>query len=139
MIREMNQGEDSKKLWELDEAIFKNSKGEVKKENLFKTSSEMFVIYKYTNDPHMVVKSDKYTDGEFTECKNLLPKEESTLFETSILNDIKAKELAEQKKREEMKQQTKLQAESNPFTAVPKDEGNSDEMSKILEAIVLAN
>jgi len=41
------------KVWELDEAIFKKPQGEVSKENLFKTSSEMFVIYKYTNDPHM--------------------------------------------------------------------------------------
>ncbi len=90
----MNSGSDSSnKIWELDEAIFKKHSGEVRRENLFKTSSEMFVIYKYTNDPHMMVKSQLYTEGMFQECKNLLPPEESVLFETSILNDIKAQEL----------------------------------------------
>ena len=85
----MNKGEDrTEKVWELDEAIFKGR--EVKQENLFKTSSEMFVIYKYTNDPRMIVKSSKYTGNAFTECKDLLPKEEAVLFETSVLNDIKA-------------------------------------------------
>lgn len=80
----------------------------------------------------MVVKSEKYTDGQFTQCKNLLPQEESILFETSALNDIKAQEAAQAKKAEEIKLQ-----QANPFVAVPEE--NSDEMSKILEAIVLAN
>ena len=31
-----------------------------------------------------------YTEDKFTECKNLLPLEESVLFENSILNNIKA-------------------------------------------------
>jgi hypothetical protein len=106
IIREMNRGDDStEKVWELDEAIFKGRK--IKKENLFKTSAEMFVIYKYTNDPRMIVKSSKYTDNAFTECKDLLPKEEAVLFETSVLNDIQAQEIAaaaaEATKQEEMK------------------------------------
>lgn len=132
IIREIDSGENtSEKVWELDEAIFKGTKGEVKKENLFKTSAEMFVIYKFANDPRMVVKSAKYTGSEFTECKNLLPLEEAILFETSVLNDIKAQEAAQAKKKEEMK----LQVDANPFVAVD----STDEMSKILEAIVLAN
>lgn len=52
----------------------------------------MFAIYKYANDPHMLVKSTKYTGGIFMPCKDLLPKEEETLFETSIIKDIKAQE-----------------------------------------------
>lgn len=51
------KGESSQKLWEIDEAIFRKPPGEVRRENLIKTSSEMFVIYKFTNDPHMMVKS----------------------------------------------------------------------------------
>ena len=51
------KGEGSQKLWEIDEAIFRKPPGEVRRENLIKTSSEMFVIYKFTNDPHMMVKS----------------------------------------------------------------------------------
>ena len=50
----------------------------------------MFAIYKYANDPHMLVRSAKYTDGQLIPCKDLLPKEEETLFETSIIKDIKA-------------------------------------------------
>jgi hypothetical protein len=80
------------KVWELDEAIFQKPRGEVRRENLFRTSAEMFAIYKYTNDPHMQVKSTKYTGGFFVPCKDLLPKEEETLFETSIIKDIKSQE-----------------------------------------------
>lgn len=65
----------------------------------------MFVIYKYTNDPKMVVKSAKYTEGLFTECSNLLPAEEELLFETSILKHLKCQELIERRKQEEVKQQ----------------------------------
>ena len=50
----------------------------------------MFAIYKYANDPRILVKSEIYTEDKFTECKNLLPLEESVLFENSILNNIKA-------------------------------------------------
>jgi hypothetical protein len=64
----------------------------VRRENLLRTSSEMFAIYKYTNDPHMLVKSVKHTEGVFVPCKDLLPKEEETLFETSIIKDIKSHE-----------------------------------------------
>ena len=52
----------------------------------------MFAIYKHANDPLMLVRSTKYTDGHFVHCKDLLPKEEETLFETSILKDIRAQQ-----------------------------------------------
>jgi hypothetical protein len=50
--------EADQKYWELDEAIFGRSPAEpVKRENLLKTSFEMFAIYKFSNDPSMRVKS----------------------------------------------------------------------------------
>ena len=61
IIREMQTEIEGTKQWELEESIFRKSSGEVRRENLFRTSSEMFVIYKYTNDPLMKVKSEKYT------------------------------------------------------------------------------
>lgn len=52
MIREIqaNDGSSQVKHWELDEAIFRTrgAQTEVNKDFLHKTSSEMFVIYKYT-------------------------------------------------------------------------------------------
>lgn len=44
-----------------------------------KTSSEMFVIYKYLNDPMMRVKSHKYTKGEFVIVKDLFNAADSSL------------------------------------------------------------
>ena len=50
--------EADQKYWELDEAIFGRPPAEpVKRENLLKTSFEMFAIYKFSNDPSMRVKS----------------------------------------------------------------------------------
>jgi len=49
----------------------------------------MFVIYKFTNDPYMRVKSDKYTNGRFVQVRELFPPEESALFETSLLEHLK--------------------------------------------------
>ena len=85
IIREMLSSETTHKSWQLDESIFGN-KPDVKPEFLTKTSSEMFVIYKFTQDSSLKVKSEKYTHGEFVECKELLPKEESSLFESQIVN-----------------------------------------------------
>lgn len=93
----------------------------------------MFVIYKYTNDPSMLCKSAKYTGDEFVQCRDLLPKEEERLFETSVLVQLKAQEAAQAAKNAELKRQSEV----NPFLGGLDD--NSDEMSKILEAIVLAN
>ena len=69
----------SEKHWVLDEAIFKKPAGEVKKENLYKTSSEMFSIYIFVKDPMMQVKSDKYTNGEFKKVKDLISLDDSLL------------------------------------------------------------
>jgi hypothetical protein len=64
LIREIQaQQETAKKNWELDESIFNKPKGEVNPDFLNKSSAEMFVIYKYTQDPHMKVKSEKYCGG----------------------------------------------------------------------------
>lgn len=49
------------KNWELEESIFQKPAGTVAKENLMKTSAEMHAIYKYTNNPVMHVRSEKYT------------------------------------------------------------------------------
>ena len=93
VLKEMMAKQDTlEKVWELDESIFQKPRGEVRRENLLRTSAEMFAIYKFTNDPHMLVKSKKYTEGFFVACKDLLPKQEETLFETSILKDIKKHE-----------------------------------------------
>lgn len=48
IIREMLSCKTAEKSWQLDESIFGKPEGEVKKEFLTKTSSEMFVIYKFT-------------------------------------------------------------------------------------------
>ena len=41
---------------------------------MHKDSSEMFVIYKYVNDPLLKVKSEKYTTmPEFVQAKDLFP------------------------------------------------------------------
>ena len=48
-----NFARKSKKHWVLDEAIFAKSEYKPKKENLLKTSSEMFSIYIYVKDPMM--------------------------------------------------------------------------------------
>ena len=52
---EQNQGAKigGEKHWELDEAIFKKPPGTVKKENLYRTSAEMYSIYIYAKDPMM--------------------------------------------------------------------------------------
>lgn len=55
------------------------------REYLVKTSSEMFAIYKYTNNPRMIVRSTKYTKGQFVEVKDIID-QEGSLLETSILN-----------------------------------------------------
>lgn len=72
--------EKDQKYWELDEAIFGRPPGEhVNPENLFKTSYEMFAIYKYNNDPSMNVKSQRYTNGEFKQVLEIVNVEESLL------------------------------------------------------------
>lgn len=72
----------------LDDAIFKNSENKVKKENLLKTSAEMFSIYIYVKDPMMEVKSDKYTNGEFKKVKDLISIEENLLVSSQMSNSL---------------------------------------------------
>ena len=59
------------KRWELEETIFQKPPGTVAKENLMKTSAEMFTIYKYTNNPVMFIRSDKYTNSQFVQVKDI--------------------------------------------------------------------
>jgi len=72
----------------LDDAIFKNSENKVKKENLLKTSAEMFSIYIYVKDPMMEVKSDKYTNGEFKKVKDLISIDENLLVSSQMSNSL---------------------------------------------------
>lgn len=66
-------GDSTTQHWELDEKILQRHPDEsIKKENLLKTSAEMFSIYLYTKDPTMCMKSDKYTGGEFKAVKDLV-------------------------------------------------------------------
>ena len=37
-----------------------------------KTSSEMFAIYKYTNNPRMIVRSKTYTAEKYVEVKDII-------------------------------------------------------------------
>ena len=89
----MKANEEAQKLWELEPSIFRKPDGEVNRQNLVRSSSEMFVIYKFTNDPLMKVKSERYTDGKFVPVSDIFPTEESTLFETSILHQLHLQEL----------------------------------------------
>jgi len=50
-----------------------------------KTSAEMFAIYKYTSNPVMFVRSEKYTAGQFVQVKDIEGQQDSFL-ETSISN-----------------------------------------------------
>jgi hypothetical protein len=81
--------EADQKYWELDEAIFGRPPGEVvKRENLLKTSFEMFAIYKFSNDPSMRVKSERYTGGEFKQVLEIVDFEESLLESSQMINAI---------------------------------------------------
>ena len=70
----------------------------------------MFVIYKYTNDPLMLVKSDRYTEGKFVPVRALFPKEESLIFETSILQQMKLKEMQLQQQKNMLNALNQMQA-----------------------------
>ena len=76
------------KYWELDEAIFKKPPGTVKKENLYRTSAEMYSIYIYAKDPMMQIKSDKYTDGEFKPVKDLISLDDNLLVSSQMSNHL---------------------------------------------------
>jgi len=73
------------KHWTLEESLFQK-KGPSEESKLQKNSSEMFIIYKYLNDPLLKVKSEKYCgNGEdFVQIKDLFPLR--NLLQTSPLN-----------------------------------------------------
>lgn len=73
--QQQGQETSSQKIWTLEESIFNKPAGEVKQENLEKTSSEMFSIYKYFSDPTMKIKSAVYTQDKFCEIRELFPEE----------------------------------------------------------------
>ena len=95
IIKEINErpafslSDQDQKYWELDEQIFRKPQGEkVKPENLFKTSYEMFAIYKFTNDPAMRIKSAKYTGNEFKQVMEIIKVEDSLLESSQMINSI---------------------------------------------------
>ena len=93
IVREMAEAGDcsSAKNWELDEQILQRYSGEViKRANLQKTSSEMFSIYMYTKDPSMLIKSDKYTKGEFKAVKDLVKLDQQLLVSSQMENSLLA-------------------------------------------------
>lgn len=90
IIQELHEARQGEKLWLLEESIFgrKPTDG-TRRDNLIRTSSEMFVIYKYTNDPLMRVKSEVYTGDQFIPVRDLFPQQEPLLYETSLLERLK--------------------------------------------------
>jgi hypothetical protein len=84
VIEECKQ--EAKKEWVLEESLFQKPQQAHDPEKLQKNSSEMFVIYKYVNDPLLKVKSEKYCgNGEdFVQIKDLFPIK--NLLQTSPLN-----------------------------------------------------
>ena len=81
--------EQDQKYWELDKAIFGRPPWEpIKSENLFKTSFEMFTIYKFNNDPSMRVRSTRYTGGEFKQVLELISADDSLLESSQMTNAI---------------------------------------------------
>lgn len=64
-----------KKKWELHESLFKKGPNhKVNPDNLVKSSSQMFSVYKYFENPALLVKSQMYTGkDEYKEIKQLVP------------------------------------------------------------------
>ena len=85
----MSQSDASEKCWELDEKILQRRPGDaIPKEHLLKTSSEMFSIYMFAKDPTMMIKSEKYTQGEFKAVKDLVNLDESLLVSSQMANSL---------------------------------------------------
>jgi len=63
-------------VWLLHENLFKKSPNHVvNPDNLRKTSSQMFSVYKYYESPQLQVKSEYYTNSkEYGEVKDLVPR-----------------------------------------------------------------
>lgn len=83
-----NVSAEQEKLWTLEQSLFKNPAppiGQTQEQRLHKNSSEMFVIYKFVNDPLIKVKSEKYTGlDEHVQIKDLFPVK--SLLQTSPIN-----------------------------------------------------
>jgi len=62
-------------IWTLHESLFKrNPQHQVNPDNLKKTSSQMFSVYKYYENPSLQVKSPYYTKkDDFVEVRELVP------------------------------------------------------------------
>lgn len=74
---ELKEDDDSTKpQWHLHEDLFKKSPThEVNPENLLKTSSQMFSVYKFYENPSLLVKSQHYRGSDdFVEVRELVPK-----------------------------------------------------------------
>ena len=65
-----NLNESSKSNWILEKEIFQRPQVE---QNLHKTSAEMYVTYKFYNNPFIKVQSPEYTNSEFVLIKDLFP------------------------------------------------------------------
>lgn len=83
----------------LEPTIFSKPPEQISEDSLKKSSSEMFVIYKFFSDPLIKVKSTKYTNDEYVEIKELFPKH--NLLQTNPL-DV---QLAVQKQMMQQQQQ----------------------------------
>lgn len=71
-----NPSEDEKERhWKLHENLFKKGPEHVvNPDNLIKTSSQMFSVYKYYENPGLQVQSNYYTQMEdYTEVRTLVP------------------------------------------------------------------
>ena len=110
----------------LDEAIFKKPAGEVKKENLYKTSAEMFSIYIFVKDPMMQVKSDKYTDGEFKKVKDLISLDDSLLVSSQMSNSLLMMQ-AQQKLIQKAQKESPFAAMAKTGDSAPKPFGGPAE------------
>ena len=52
------------------------------------SSSEMFSIYNYSKDPMMLVKSERYTGGEWKKVVELVDLEQNLLVSSQISNAL---------------------------------------------------
>lgn len=84
VIDECQQQGEEEKPWKLEPAIFTKPAEQISEDSLKKTSSEMFVIYKFFSDPLIKVKSKEFTNDEYAEIKDLFPKE--NLLQTNPLS-----------------------------------------------------
>ena len=56
----------------------------------------MYSIYMFTKDPTMLIKSEKYTQGEFKAVKDLINIEDSLLVSSQMANSLRLLQQQEQ-------------------------------------------